>query len=117
MKENENNIVGDDGNIENDYVTAIDEDGRELRLKPIEFFFYNGDEYALLSEVNDEDGEECADVDEESEEGALGCFVCKVTSVKDENGDEMDEFEPVDDEELAEKLIEIANTKQTGEEG
>lgn len=114
MKENSENIMPVD---ENDYVTAIDEDGKELCLKPIEYFFYNGDEYALLSETDIDNESACNDADEDIEEDAVGCFVCKVTSVKDDNGDEMDEFEPVDDEELAAKLIEIANTKQNGEEG
>ena len=99
-----------------EYVTAVDEDGKELLLEPVEYFFYNGDEYALLSEVSDSKNE-IEDSELNDVESALGCFVCKVTSVKDQNGVEMDEFTPVDDDALAEKLIEIVNTKQNSKEG
>ena len=35
-------------NLEEDFVEATDEDGRELVLKIERYFYYNGEEYVLL---------------------------------------------------------------------
>ena len=46
----------------------------------------------------------------------ISCIVCKVTSETDENGEEQDVFTPVEDDQLAEKLFEIAMTKMDQDE-
>ena len=66
---------------------------------------YNGDEYALLTEVGQE-------ADENGEE----CIVCKVETTENEDGEEDEEFVLVEDETLAGKLIEIANTRLADDE-
>lgn len=79
-----------------DLVIFEDDEGNEYSFTVEDYFFYNGEEYALLADA------------EEDEEGNKGCIVCQV--VCDENEDE-EEFVPVADEDLAEKLYEIATTK------
>ena len=91
--------------MESDTIIFEDEDGNEFEFAVRDYFFYNGDEYALLSEVGqepDENGEEC--------------IICKVEAVTGEDGEEDEEFVMVEDEELAGKLIEIANTRVQDDE-
>lgn len=88
------------GEMEPDTVIFEDEDGNEYEFAVRDYFFYNGEEYALLAETNQEE-------DEKGEE----CIVCKVVTTEGEDGEEDEEFVLVEDEDLAEKLIEIANTR------
>ena len=91
--------------MESDTIIFEDEDGNEFEFAVRDYFFYNGEEYALLSEVGqepDENGEEC--------------IICKVEAVTGEDGEEDEEFVLVEDEELAGKLIEIANTRVQDDE-
>ncbi len=91
--------------MEPDTITFEDEEGNEYEFEVRDYFFYNGDEYALLTEVGqtaDENGEEC--------------IVCRVDAVTNENNEEDEEFVLVEDESLAEKLIEIANTRLADDE-
>ena len=92
--------------MEPDTIIFEDEDGNEYEFAVRDYFFYNGDEYALLTEVGQE-------ADENGEE----CIICKVETTEDENGEEEEEFVLVEDEELAGKLIEIANTRLADDEG
>ena len=91
--------------MEPDTIIFEDEDGKEYEFIVRDYFFYNGDEYALLTEMGQE-------ADENGEE----CIVCKVVAAEGENGEEDEEFELVEDETLAEKLIEIANTHVADDE-
>lgn len=91
--------------MEPDTIIFEDEDGKEYEFIVRYYFFYNGDEYALLTEMGQE-------ADENGEE----CIVCKVVAAEGENGEEDEEFELVEDETLAEKLIEIANTRVADDE-
>ncbi|MDO4483150.1 MAG: DUF1292 domain-containing protein [Clostridia bacterium] len=86
---------------EEDLVIFSDDEGNEIKLLPIQYFFYNGDEYAILVDVE-------ADADEEAED--VDCFVTKVVAGTDENGEEIETYEPIEDEALEAKLIEIAQT-------
>ena len=98
-----------------DYVESIDQDLADLEAEiyddednPIltevlDYFFYNGEEYVLLAVVNEEEEEE--ETDEPLE---VDCFVMKVREFTDENGEEMEEFIPVDDDDLEGKLLEVA---------
>jgi uncharacterized protein YrzB (UPF0473 family) len=101
---NENELNENEMDMDQEPVIFEDEDGNEYAFTPLDFFFYNGDEYALLSEETEEDGE-----DEEGTE----VIVCRVLTETDENGEETETFELVEDEELAEKLVAIANTRMT----
>ena len=105
MSENEfNNDFSneEDLEMEEDLVVFETEDGGEEITFVIEdYFFYNGEEYAILTEY---DTEKEMIVDE-------GSIVCKIETSEDENGEEIEEFVPVEDDEMAEKLIEIANAQ------
>ena len=103
MNENEMN---NDMQEEMDPVIFEDEDGNEYSFNVVDYFFYNGEEYALLSEITDEEDE-----DEEGTE----VIVCKVIE-EEENGEEYETFELVEDETLAKKLVEVANTKLAEDE-
>ena len=86
---------------EMDIVTFEDEEGHSFDLMVADYFFYNGEEYACLTEILDEEMEEL------SEDSV---YIMKINSFVDENGEEMEEFiEP--DEALADKLLEIALTR------
>ena len=79
-----------------DIVEGVDEDGNRLLLRVNRYFYYNGEEYVLLSdEIDLPEGEE------------VSRYVMKVQPVEGEDGDEdMEEFVPVD-EDLMEQLIQV----------
>ena len=93
-------------NMEEDIIVFEDEDGNVIPFRVIDYVFYNGEEYALLTEedaeVNDDNTQEC--------------IICKVETVTGEDGEEDEEFVLVEDEDLAGKLIEIANTRIADDE-
>ncbi len=105
MSDNEINN-GENLDMEEDLIVFETEDGEEVTFVIEDYFFYNGDEYAVLTEY---DTENDIPLDE-------GSIVCKIETVTNADGTEDDEFVPVEDEELAEKLIEIANA-QLAEDG
>ena len=100
MDENELN------SMEEDIIDFEDEDGNVIPFAVIDYVFYNGEEYALLTEVTD------SEEDEENQE----CIVCRVVQDTEEDGEETESFEPVEDEALAQKLVDIFNTKMADEE-
>lgn len=78
-----------------DIVEGVDEDGNRLILRVNRYFFYNGEEYVLLSDdCGEGDGQE------------VSHYVMKVQPLPDEDGEEMEEFVPVD-EDLMEQLIQV----------
>ncbi len=93
--------------MEEDIIDFEDEDGNVIPFEVIDYVFYNGEEYALLVEVTDEE-----ETDEEKQE----CIVCSVVAETEEDGEETESFVPVEDEALAQKLVDIFNTKMADEE-
>ncbi len=93
--------------MEEDIIDFEDEDGNVIPFEVIDYVFYNGEEYALLVEVTDEE-----ETDEEKQE----CIVCSVGAETEEDGEETESFVPVEDEALAQKLVDIFNTKMADEE-
>ena len=83
-----------------DIVEGVDEDGNRLLLRVNRYFYYNGEEYVLLSDDIDE-------VNDHLDEVTF--FVMKVSVSTDEDGDEGEEFEPVD-QDLMDALIEVVKT-------
>ena len=82
-----------------DLVVFEDDEGNEITMEVLDYFFYEGKEYALLAEV-DEDGEcGCDECDEEHQRDA---YIMEVVDI----GADQEEFVPVA-EELADKLVEI----------
>ena len=82
-------------------------DGNVIPFEVIDYVFYNGEAYALLVEVTDEE-----ETDEEKQE----CIVCSVVAETEEDGEETESFVPVEDEALVQKLVDIFNTKMADEE-
>lgn len=91
-----------------DIVEATDEEGNSLFLKVQRYFYYNGNEYVLLQRDQDEN------VD--SRTGGEALYVMRVEISKDEDGDEVEDFLPVEGT-LMEALIRLAVTDFREEEG
>ncbi|MED9821384.1 MAG: DUF1292 domain-containing protein [Christensenellales bacterium] len=85
---------------ERDVVEFTDEAGNTLLLEVMDYFFYNGEEFAALRDAK-EDGEP-------SDDDAV--YIMKINAFTDENGEEMEEFVPPE-EELMEKLIAVVRTR------
>lgn len=79
---------------ERDFVVFTDEDGNEFELDVIEYFDYNGNEYAILADCN------CSEEDDEE----AGLYIMRI--VVSEDG-ETEEFVPPEDEDMDE-LIKLA---------
>lgn len=77
-------------NNEKDLVVFEDDNGDSFTLEVLDYLFYEGEEYAVLAEMD------------ENSNGQREAYVMKVVDA----GDDMEEFVPVE-EELAAKLIEI----------
>ena len=90
---------------ERDVVEFVDDEGNTLLLEVMDYFFYNGEEFAALCDAKEEG-------DESDEDGV---YIMKINSFTDENGEEMEEFVPPE-EELMEKLISIVQTRFDGED-
>ena len=91
-----------------DIIELEGDDGEPIRLCVERYFFYNGDEYVLLSDACDvEDGEE------------VSRYVMKVQPVAGDEDEDMEEFVPVD-EDLMDQLVQVAeaiyDTVDTDEE-
>jgi len=93
-----------------DLIEGVDEDGNKILLEVVRYFFYNGEEYVVLGEAHEgECGCGCEDCDhdhEEDDEEAVNLYIMKVVETE-EDGEEIEEFLPVEDEDLLEKLIEV----------
>jgi hypothetical protein len=82
-------------NLEEDFVEATDEDGRELVLKIERYFYYNGEEYVLL--LNSADKKER--------------FVMQVKEYE-EDGEAFENFEPIEESLMQSILRGILSPKQ-----
>jgi len=98
---------------EQDLVVFQDDDGNEFTMEVLDYFFYEGEEYALLSELG-EDDEACEACALESCEGCASqreAYIMNVVPV----GDDEEEFVPIE-EELAERLMEIVQNEYDEDE-
>ena len=86
-----------------DVIEGTDEEGKQLMLVVEKYFYYNGDEYVLLRPQDE------AEVPADS----ATRYMMKVT-VTEEDGEEYEEFEPVD-EELAKRLEPVIRSQWQGE--
>jgi len=86
-----------------DLIEGVDEDGNTVMLEVVRYFFYNGEEYVVLGDA--QTGEDESEDSEEDEE-AVNLYIMKVVE-KEEDGEELEEFLAVEDEDLLEKLIEV----------
>ncbi|MGN0777619.1 MAG: DUF1292 domain-containing protein [Aristaeellaceae bacterium] len=100
--------------MEPDVIEMTDDEGNTILLQILDYFFYNGEEYAILTDSIDGDAEpdeQCAPEDETDEAEGIACYVMKVNTLTDENGEELEEFIPVEDQALEAKLMEVASTR------
>lgn len=90
-----------------DLIEGVDEDGNNVLLEVVRYFFYNGEEYVVLGEAHDGECDcECEHCDHHEEEEGVNLYIMKVVE-SEEDGEEIEEFLPVEDEDLLEKLIEV----------
>ena len=103
--------------FEADVIEMTDDEGNTILFEIIDYFFYNGEEYAILTEAEDGDSAEqnadaqCAPDDEADEQEEIDCYIMKVVSTTDEHGEEFEEFVPVEDQALEAKLMQVASTR------
>ena len=111
------NAQASDEAYEPDVIEMTDDEGNTILFEIIDYFFYNGEEYAILTEAEDEDNAEqsedaqCAPDDESEEQEEIDCYIMKVVTTTDEHGEELEEFVPVEDQALEAKLMQIASTQ------
>ena len=87
---------------ERDVVEFTDDEGNTMLLEVMDYFFYNGEEFAALCNAREDASDDDPDDDP--------VYIMKVNSFTDENGEEMEEFVPPE-EELMEKLIQVVRTR------
>lgn len=85
-----------------DIVEFTDDAGHTLLLQVMDYFFYNGEEYAALCNANEDPSDDDPDDDP--------VYIMKINAYTDENGEEMEEFVPPEPE-LMERLIKIVRTR------
>lgn len=105
---------------EPDIVEFSDEDGNTLLLEVMDYFFYNGEEYAVLCDADPEaaEGQEPHTHSEacgEDCEHEHSLYIMKVVNMTGEDGEEMEEFVSPD-ESLLEQLIEVVQTRFSEDE-
>ena len=96
-------------NNELDLVTFRDDSDNEIVMQVLDYFFYEGEEYATLIEYDpDSDCSACenlsCDTCDKGDE-PVDVTIMKIVPV----GEDMEEFEPIDDD-LALKLVEMLNS-------
>ena len=96
-----------------DFIEGVDEDGNKVLLQVVRYFYYNGEEYVVLGDAQQEDEcgchcDECGCSCEEDDEEPVNLYIMKV--VESEDDEDTEEFVPVEDEELLGKLIEVVQT-------
>ena len=90
-----------------DTVVFVDDDGNEKTMEVLDYFFYEGTEYAVLTEYcecEDEHDHEDCDCGHSHD---IDVFIMKVVPVEDDQ----EEFLPVDDEALMNKLIDFVQNE------
>ncbi len=93
-------------NMADDMIEMTDEEGNTLLFKIIDYFYYNGEEYAILTDS----------IEDDADEAEVSCYVMKIVASTDESGEELEEFVPVEDQKLEAKLMEIATLKLNDDE-
>lgn len=90
---------------ERDFVVFTDEDGTEFELDVIDYFEHEGQQYAVLTEILEEDESDEAETEE------MDVYIMKV-----ETDGEYEEFLPPDEDKM-EVLCAIVEKRMQAEEG
>ncbi len=93
---------------DDNFIEGLDEDGNQIKLQVVRYFFYNGEEYVVLGEALDAEKLEAA---HDSEETEIDAYIMKVDVELDEDNEELEVFSPIEDDELLDKLTTIALNK------
>ncbi len=93
---------------ERDIVEFTDDNGNTLLLEVMDYFFYNGEEFAALCDAKENPADDDPDNDP--------VYIMKINVFTDENGEEMEEFVSPD-EALMDKLIQVVRTRFTQDDG
>ena len=107
---------------ERDIVVFTDDEGNDIELEYVDALEHNGTTYMAFFPVveedsEDEENEECAHDHDECDDEECGCGDQEVYIMKIEQmDDDMEEFVPVEDDALLEKLIAIVQRRFDGEE-
>lgn len=126
MNSDEQKVCGceaaDEADLEgdSDLIEGVDEEGNKVLLQVVRYFFYNGEEYVVLGDAQSEDDCDCEDHcnencdcchhgEDDDDEEAINLYIMKVVQ-SEEDGEDMEEFIPVEDEALLEKLIQVVQT-------
>lgn len=102
-------------NEELDLVVFKDDDDNEITMEVLDYFFYEGEEYAMLTEYDPDsacsacEAENCEGCDKE--EDKVDVTFMKVVPV----GDDEEEFLPID-EKLANILLNMVNSNGDGDD-
>jgi len=89
---------------EQDLVVFVDDDSNEITMEVLDYFFYEGQEYAVLTEYVEEGAVHSCDCGSEHDE--QDAFIMKVVPV----GEDQEEFIPVEDD-LIDKLIDFVQNE------
>ena len=103
---------------ERDIIVMSDEDGNEIEMTVLRYFFYNGEEYAMVTEADNADccegchseGCDCGH-DHDHDHEPIEVFFMKVEPVDDEN----EEYSFVD-EKLSAELLRVVESDMDDDE-
>ena len=87
---------------ERDIVEFTDDNGNTLMLEVMDYFYYNGQEFAALCNANENPGDDDPDDD--------AVYIMQVNTFEHENRDDMHEFDPPE-EPLMHKLMQVVRTR------
>ena len=94
-------------NQEPEIFVFTDEEGNDVTVQVLEYFYYNGKEYAVMTELTDEQAACACDPDQPCDCGDAEVFFMEVVPI--EGDDENVEFAAVEVDDLADKLFEIVS--------
>ena len=94
---------------ERDIVEFTDEQGNTLLLEVMDYFFYNGEEFAALCDAKENPSDDDPD-DDDPDDDDPDDDDPDDDDPDDESGEKMEEFVPPD-EALMEKLIQVVRTR------
>lgn len=95
--------------MEQDLIVLVDDEGKEITMEVLDYFYYEGQEYAVMIEYTEHpegcdcEHEHCETCGEDEQQEA---YIMQVVPVDDDQ----EEFVPVD-EKLLEKLIDFVQNE------
>ena len=92
---------------EQDLIVIVDDEGGEVTMEVLDYFFYEGQEYAVMIEYSEHpDGCDCGHDHDGDDDEQQEAYIMRVVPV----GEDQEEFVPVE-EELLDKLIDFVQNE------